>query len=305
MVDLAEGALEEEDSSEELEAARKEEEKGDLDLSNIFNLDEEDEEGEPHGEEKATEKATEDPRYDSLKEELASLREKQVELATENSIYKQQLQTPQPQPQTQTPAEPEDEIDLEELNKALSENPGKAVVDLINKVTVKALKRAEVMAARVSSDITQSQSTLQSDHQRAISDYGDWWQKDKAFTDLTERFYAQLTQNSPVINREGQRYAPGAIQASMAAAYGQLIREGKLNPKVAVLKERRPMPAKPLLGSKTDAGTPEDHLFSGIPAREISAMKRTAAKLGVSWDKYKESIVSSVKKDPNFGGFKR
>lgn len=305
MADLVDGTEGEDLSSEEQEAARKEEEKGDLALSDLFNIDE----GEGDEEEGETETPTEtpaaDPRYDALNEQLATLREKQAELATENAIYKEQARsarTPAPAPQIQ---EPDDEIDLEELNKALADNPGKAVIDLINKVTVKALRKAETSAARVSSEITQTQAAFQSDHARAFSDFGDHWQKNKEFTDLAERFYDQLTQAAPVINREGQRYAPGAIHASMAAAYGQLVREGKISPKVVALRERKTTPAKPMIGSKSEESSGEDSLLSGIPAREVAAMKRTAAKLGVSWDKYKETIVKSVRKDPNFGGFRR
>ena len=282
----------------------------DMSLSGIFGraldggLDDEDEEAPTEEPPPAAESVTSDTKYDALQEQLAQLRERQAELETENNIYRSGL-VQQQRPVQAPPRGPEDEeVDYDELNKAIQDNPAKAFVDMFNKYGPKIAKTAEQRAVQAASGVTQTQQVFKSDQDRSFSDFGDYWEKDKEFTNLANNFYDQITSNSPVVSNNGSRYHNGAIYAAMSMAYAALDRQGKLQKKVVPLNERRKPAIDPGIGAKSEKGS-DNGLFDGLPAREVAAMKRTAEKMGVSWDQYKSRMSKLAAREPGYGGLKR
>lgn len=303
MADIAGG---EQELGEEPESAPEVEE--DITLSTLFNQDGDDEAPEVEKEVVEESKAAApvitppaDDRYSLLESKLAEINDKLVEANTANNIFRMQLES------RGREAAPEvddsTDIDVEALNKAIQENPAKAIIDILNKSLTKVQRNVETTATQRVMGVNNQQRMFDQDRNRATTEFGEYVKGDKDFVRRAEEIYAELTTNAPQVDQHGNKWSPGAIYAAMSATYGEFARQGKLKVgKGPLLTERKKAPISSMLGESSGNGAEGGGVLASYNTREIAVMKRTASKLGIPFDSYVKRLEKLKKSDSSYGG---
>lgn len=251
-----------------------------------------------------------DDRYNTLQEQVSSLRDNQIRLQTENEILRGRRDGSLREEEEDSN---EIEVDFAELNAEISADPAKAITKLINTITPQIEKRVLKQAAAHTSTTVGRSAALQNDVAVARAQFGNLPFDNPEFGRMAESIYEELTDGAPVINANGTKYRSGAVMQSMEIAYARMVRAGKIKPgesngngKGLTITERKKTPLSPRMGSGSDADSerPGEAALAGYSAREIATMRKTAKDMGVPFEKVVKKMAKLRADDPNYGGLR-
>lgn len=244
-------------------------------------------------------------KFAKFEQELQTLRDQNVELSTRNNILQSQFNdvrnTPAAPPAPEPPKPGVMQFDAFKAKAAT--DPLSAIYELVsqnNQLTKAEIESALTGAQGQTTAIIQRQKAFDADRGAALAEFGDLFNSDPRFAQLAGKIYNQLNEhNAPMA--DGMRWAPGTMYAAAATAYAQMVRAGHINPnpKVVTLRERKPMPQNPLVGSTTASA--KQSYAEKFDAKTQAIQRRTAESMGITLERYYKIMEGLEKNDPSFG----
>lgn len=238
-----------------------------------------------------------------IEADLQSLREKNIELETRNNIYQSQLneRMSAPAPVVE-PAKP-GVMDFTAFKTKAAADPLQAIYELVSQhgeISKAQVQEALQGARGQTTEILQRQKAFDADRGAALAEFGELFNSNKEFGDLAGRIYNQLNASSTPLE-DGMRWSPGTMYAAAATAYAQMVKAGRINPnpKVVTLRERKPAPQNPLVGSTVADKKPG--FGDQFDARTQAIQRRTAEQMGIPLERYYKIMEGLQKNDPSYG----
>lgn len=242
-------------------------------------------------------------RMAKLEADFQALHDQNVALTTRNNILQSQFGE-RAAPQREEAQPKPGVMAFADFKSKAATDPIQAIYDLVSQRGE--LSKAEALEAVSSvrgqaSEMMQRREAFNSDRSSALAEFGEQFNSNPKFVDLAGKIYNQLNASSAPMD-DGMRWSPGTMYAAAATAYAQMVKAGHItaNPKVVQLRERKPNPQNPLVGS---TGAPKDTkgFADQFSARDQAIQRKTAESMGITHERYLKIMEGLQKNDPSYG----